>query len=98
MWANLGPKLCQHHIIQIFNMLFLLPYITCYLFDAFLLPQSDKLQEQQDLIAELQCHLSTPGLMGLGLKLRLRPHTAPMGSMQHSQNGGTYRQVSNQQR
>ncbi|XP_045888586.1 kinesin-like protein kif7 [Micropterus dolomieu] len=56
--------------------------------------QSDKLQEQQDLIAELQCHLSTPGLMGLGLKLRLRPHTAPMGSMQHSQNGGTYRQVS----
>ncbi|XP_010739729.1 kinesin-like protein kif7 [Larimichthys crocea] len=56
--------------------------------------QSDKLQEQQDLIAELQCHLSTPGLMGLGLNLRSRPHTAPMGSMQHSQNGGTYRQVS----
>ncbi|KAM3624993.1 uncharacterized protein V6R79_005262 [Siganus canaliculatus] len=56
--------------------------------------QSDKLQEQQDLIAELQCHLSTPGLMSLGLNLRLRPHTAPMGSMQHSQNGGIYRQVS----
>ncbi|XP_041641976.1 kinesin-like protein kif7 [Cheilinus undulatus] len=56
--------------------------------------QSDKLQEQQDLITELQCHLSAPGLMGLGLNLRLRPHTAPMGSMQHSQNGGTYRQVS----
>ncbi|XP_044056585.1 kinesin-like protein kif7 [Siniperca chuatsi] len=56
--------------------------------------QSDKLQEQQDLIAELQCHLSTPGLMGLGLNLRSRPHTAPMGSLQHSQNGGTYRQVS----
>ncbi|XP_041790446.1 kinesin-like protein kif7 isoform X1 [Chelmon rostratus] len=56
--------------------------------------QSDKLKEQQDLIAELQCHLSTPGLMGLGLNLRSRPHTAPMGSMQHSQNGGTYRQAS----
>ncbi|XP_073321170.1 kinesin-like protein kif7 [Pagrus major] len=56
--------------------------------------QSDKLQEQQDLIADMQCHLSTQGLMGLGLNLRSRPHTAPMGSMQHSQNGGTYRQVS----
>ncbi|KAM7014681.1 kinesin-like protein kif7 [Tautogolabrus adspersus] len=56
--------------------------------------QSDKLQEQQDLIAELQCHLPAPGMMGLGLNLRLRPHTAPMGSMQHSQNGGTHRQVS----
>uniref|UniRef100_A0A671UWU1 Kinesin family member 7 n=1 Tax=Sparus aurata TaxID=8175 RepID=A0A671UWU1_SPAAU len=55
--------------------------------------QSDKLQEQQDLIAEMQCHLSTQGLTGLGLNLRSRPHTAPMGSMQHSQNGGTYRQV-----
>ncbi|XP_026176064.1 kinesin-like protein kif7 [Mastacembelus armatus] len=56
--------------------------------------QSDKLQEQQDLIAELQCQLSAPGLMGLALNLRSRPHTAPMGSMQHSQNGGTHRQVS----
>lgn len=56
--------------------------------------QSDKLQEQQDLIAELQCHLSTPGLLGLGLNLRSRPHTAPMGSLQHSHNGGTHRQVS----
>uniref|UniRef100_A0A8C9Y9X9 Kinesin family member 7 n=1 Tax=Sander lucioperca TaxID=283035 RepID=A0A8C9Y9X9_SANLU len=55
--------------------------------------QSDKLQEQQDLIVELQCLLSTPGLMGLGLNLRPRPHTAPMGSMQHCQNGGTYSQV-----
>ncbi|XP_068435791.1 kinesin-like protein kif7 [Clinocottus analis] len=55
--------------------------------------QSDKLQEQQDLIVELQCLLSTPGLMGLGLNLRPRPHTAPMGSMQHSQNGSTYRQL-----
>uniref|UniRef100_A0A7N8X5W5 Kinesin family member 7 n=1 Tax=Mastacembelus armatus TaxID=205130 RepID=A0A7N8X5W5_9TELE len=45
--------------------------------------QSDKLQEQQDLIAELQCQLSAPGLMGLALNLRSRPHTAPMGSMQH---------------
>uniref|UniRef100_A0A4W6C5W4 Kinesin family member 7 n=1 Tax=Lates calcarifer TaxID=8187 RepID=A0A4W6C5W4_LATCA len=59
--------------------------------------QSDKLQEQQDLIAELQCQLSAPGLMGLGLNLRSRPHTAPMGSIHHSQNGGTYRQVTNQQ-
>ncbi|TDH17088.1 hypothetical protein EPR50_G00005140 [Perca flavescens] len=57
--------------------------------------QSDKLQEQQDLIVELQCLLSTPGLMGLGLNLRPRPHTAPMGSMQLCQNGGTYSQVSN---
>uniref|UniRef100_A0A669ECT3 Kinesin family member 7 n=1 Tax=Oreochromis niloticus TaxID=8128 RepID=A0A669ECT3_ORENI len=46
-----------------------------------------QLQEQQDLIADLQCQLSTAGLMGLGLNMRLRPHTAPMGSMQHSQNG-----------
>ncbi|XP_071345526.1 kinesin-like protein kif7 isoform X2 [Trachinotus anak] len=56
--------------------------------------QSDKLQEQQDLIAELQCQLSTQGLIGLGLNLRSRPHTAPMGSMQLSQNGGSHRQVS----
>ncbi|KAF7656442.1 hypothetical protein LDENG_00041100 [Lucifuga dentata] len=56
--------------------------------------QSDKLQEQQDLIAELQCLLSSPGLLGLGLNLRTRPHTAPMGSTQHSQNGGMHRQVS----
>uniref|UniRef100_A0A3Q0R7K9 Kinesin family member 7 n=1 Tax=Amphilophus citrinellus TaxID=61819 RepID=A0A3Q0R7K9_AMPCI len=55
--------------------------------------QSDKLQEQQDLIADLQCQLCTAGLMGLSLNMRLRPHTAPMGSMQHSQNGGTCRQV-----
>uniref|UniRef100_A0A3Q3IDQ1 Kinesin motor domain-containing protein n=1 Tax=Monopterus albus TaxID=43700 RepID=A0A3Q3IDQ1_MONAL len=60
--------------------------------------QSDKLQEQQDQIAELQCQLSTPGLMGMGLNLRLRPHTAPMGSMQHSQNGGTYIQVTTKHR
>nr|XP_057944924.1 kinesin-like protein kif7 isoform X2 [Doryrhamphus excisus] len=56
--------------------------------------QSDKLQEQQDLIAELQCLLSNPGLHGLGLNLCSRPHTAPMGSMQHSVNGGL--QVVNQ--
>ncbi|XP_037308803.2 kinesin-like protein kif7 [Pungitius pungitius] len=56
--------------------------------------QSDKLQEQQDLIVQLQCLLSSPGLIGLGLNLRPRPHTAPMGSLQNSQNGGTYRQVS----
>lgn len=74
--------------------LFALDYLwLSWLFSS----QSDKLQEQQDLIAELQCQLSTQGLMGLGLNLRSRPHTAPMGSMQHGQNGGTYRQVTNQQ-
>ncbi|CAK6954909.1 kinesin-like protein kif7 [Scomber scombrus] len=56
--------------------------------------QSDKLQEQQDLITELQCLLSTPGLPGLGFNSRPRPHTAPMGSMQSSLNGGSHRQVS----
>nr|XP_019954441.1 PREDICTED: kinesin-like protein KIF7 isoform X1 [Paralichthys olivaceus]XP_019954442.1 PREDICTED: kinesin-like protein KIF7 isoform X1 [Paralichthys olivaceus] len=56
--------------------------------------QSDKLQEQQDLIAELQCQLSTPGLVGLGLNLRSRPHTAPIASMHQSQNGVTFRQMS----
>uniref|UniRef100_H2VAX9 Kinesin family member 7 n=1 Tax=Takifugu rubripes TaxID=31033 RepID=H2VAX9_TAKRU len=59
--------------------------------------QSDKLQEQQDLIEELQCHLSAPALLGLGLNLRSRPHTAPMGSLQHGQNGGCSRQVRIQQ-
>lgn len=65
----------------------------------FSLPQSDKLQEQQDLIEELQCHLSAPALLGLGLglNLRSRPHTAPMGSLQHGQNGGCSRQVRIQQ-
>ncbi|XP_034045259.1 kinesin-like protein kif7 isoform X2 [Thalassophryne amazonica] len=53
--------------------------------------QSDKLQEQHDLIAELQSLLSTPGLMGLGLS---RPHTAPISATQHSQNGDTCRQLS----
>uniref|UniRef100_A0A8C6KBL9 Kinesin family member 7 n=1 Tax=Nothobranchius furzeri TaxID=105023 RepID=A0A8C6KBL9_NOTFU len=57
--------------------------------------QSDKLQEQQDQISDLQCQLSALGTMGLGLNMRLRPHTAPMGSMQHGQNGGTCRQVTN---
>ncbi|KAM9764760.1 kinesin-like protein kif7 [Menidia menidia] len=56
--------------------------------------QSDKLQEQQDLIAELQFQLSAPGTMGMSLNLKLRPHTAPMGSLQHAQNGGSHRQVS----
>ncbi|XP_060923979.1 kinesin-like protein kif7 isoform X2 [Limanda limanda] len=57
--------------------------------------QSCKLQEQKDLIAELQCQLSTPGLVGLGLNLRTRPHTAPIASMQQqSQNGVTFRQMS----
>ncbi|XP_017295265.1 kinesin-like protein kif7 [Kryptolebias marmoratus] len=56
--------------------------------------QSDKLQDQQDLITELQCQLSTLGLIDPGFNTRLRPHTAPMGSMLHTQNGTTYRQVS----
>uniref|UniRef100_A0A673YXA5 Kinesin family member 7 n=1 Tax=Salmo trutta TaxID=8032 RepID=A0A673YXA5_SALTR len=42
--------------------------------------QSDKLQEQQDVIVELQCLLSGPGVPGLGLHLTPRPHTAPQGS------------------
>uniref|UniRef100_A0A8C7H5E5 Kinesin family member 7 n=1 Tax=Oncorhynchus kisutch TaxID=8019 RepID=A0A8C7H5E5_ONCKI len=55
--------------------------------------QSDKLQEQQDVIVELQCLLSRPGVPGLGLHLTPRPHTAPQGSMRHSHNGLTNRQV-----
>uniref|UniRef100_A0A8C7CXQ3 Kinesin family member 7 n=1 Tax=Oncorhynchus kisutch TaxID=8019 RepID=A0A8C7CXQ3_ONCKI len=42
--------------------------------------QSDKLQEQQDVIVELQCLLSGPGVPRLGLHLTPRPHTAPQGS------------------
>ncbi|XP_076880969.1 kinesin-like protein kif7 [Brachyhypopomus gauderio] len=43
--------------------------------------QSDKLQEQQDLIAELHGLLAQPG--GLGrLHLKQRPHTAPNNSVQ----------------
>ncbi|XP_035643020.2 kinesin-like protein kif7 isoform X3 [Oncorhynchus keta] len=55
--------------------------------------QSDKLQEQQDVIVELQCLLSRPGVPGLGLHLTPRPHTAPQGSIRHSHNGLTNRQV-----
>ncbi|KAM9825094.1 kinesin-like protein kif7 [Syngnathus typhle] len=51
--------------------------------------QSDKLQEQQDLIAELQCLLASPDVRGLGLNLCSRPHTAPISSVQQSQNGGS---------
>lgn len=58
-----------------------------------LLSQSDKLQEQQDLIEELQYQLSTAGYIGLGLNFRSRPHTAPIGTKQQSQNGGTHRQA-----
>lgn len=54
--------------------------------------QSDKLQEQQDIITELQSLLSSPGLIGLGLKSR--PHTAPLASIKHSQNGIINNQVS----
>ncbi|XP_056134524.1 kinesin-like protein kif7 [Lampris incognitus] len=56
--------------------------------------QSDKLQEQQDLIVELQYLMSTPGLPRLGINLRPRPHTAPLGSTRRTQNGGTNRQAS----
>ncbi|XP_057709737.1 kinesin-like protein kif7 [Corythoichthys intestinalis] len=51
--------------------------------------QSDKLQEQQDLIAELQYLLASPGVRSLGLNLCSRPHTAPISSMQLIQNGGS---------
>uniref|UniRef100_A0A4W5JTX7 Kinesin family member 7 n=1 Tax=Hucho hucho TaxID=62062 RepID=A0A4W5JTX7_9TELE len=56
--------------------------------------QSDKLQEQQDVIVELQCLLSGPGVPGLGLHLTPRPHTAPQSSTHHSHNGLTNRQSS----
>ncbi|XP_061670145.1 kinesin-like protein kif7 [Syngnathoides biaculeatus] len=51
--------------------------------------QSDKLQEQQDLIAELQRLLVSPDMRGLGLHLCQRPHTAPISSMHHGQNGAS---------
>uniref|UniRef100_A0A8C7TLM1 Kinesin family member 7 n=1 Tax=Oncorhynchus mykiss TaxID=8022 RepID=A0A8C7TLM1_ONCMY len=54
--------------------------------------QSDKLQEQQDVIVELQCLLSGPGVPRLGLHLTPRPHTAPQGSTSHTHNGLTNRQ------
>uniref|UniRef100_A0A4W4G963 Kinesin motor domain-containing protein n=1 Tax=Electrophorus electricus TaxID=8005 RepID=A0A4W4G963_ELEEL len=43
--------------------------------------QSDRLQEQQDLIAELHSLLAQPGSMGQ-LHLKRRPHTAPISSVQ----------------
>uniref|UniRef100_A0A6Q2YZW9 Kinesin motor domain-containing protein n=1 Tax=Esox lucius TaxID=8010 RepID=A0A6Q2YZW9_ESOLU len=49
--------------------------------------QSDKLQEQQDMITELQCMLSGPGVLGRGFHLTPRPHTAPLGSTRHAHNG-----------
>ncbi|KAJ0056206.1 hypothetical protein NL108_003505, partial [Boleophthalmus pectinirostris] len=49
--------------------------------------QSDKLQEQQDIIAELQLMLSSSALTGLSLNLKTRPHTAPLASIKHSHNG-----------
>ncbi|CAB1339348.1 unnamed protein product [Coregonus sp. 'balchen'] len=55
--------------------------------------QSDKLQEQQDVIVELQCLLSGPGVLGLGLHLTPRPHTAPLGSTRHAHNGLTNKRV-----
>ncbi|XP_010877912.2 kinesin-like protein kif7 isoform X2 [Esox lucius] len=55
--------------------------------------QSDKLQEQQDMITELQCMLSGPGVLGRGFHLTPRPHTAPLGSTRHAHNGLPSRQV-----
>uniref|UniRef100_A0A8C5B4L0 Kinesin family member 7 n=1 Tax=Gadus morhua TaxID=8049 RepID=A0A8C5B4L0_GADMO len=51
--------------------------------------QSDKLQEQQDLISELQVLVSAPGLLGFSQ----RPHTAPLSATRHSPSGGPQRQV-----
>ncbi|XP_030622220.1 kinesin-like protein kif7 [Chanos chanos] len=45
--------------------------------------QSDKLQEQQDLIVELHSLLAQPGGMGL-LLLKQRPHTAPINPTQQT--------------
>uniref|UniRef100_A0A3B3Z5P8 Kinesin motor domain-containing protein n=1 Tax=Periophthalmus magnuspinnatus TaxID=409849 RepID=A0A3B3Z5P8_9GOBI len=55
--------------------------------------QSDKLQEQQDIITELQLMLSSSALMGLSLNLKTRPHTAPLSSLKHSHNGALNSQV-----
>ncbi|KAK7913049.1 hypothetical protein WMY93_013260 [Mugilogobius chulae] len=49
--------------------------------------QSDKLQEQQDIITDLQLMLSSSSLVGLSLNLKSRPHTAPLASIKHSHNG-----------
>uniref|UniRef100_H3CV76 Kinesin family member 7 n=1 Tax=Tetraodon nigroviridis TaxID=99883 RepID=H3CV76_TETNG len=48
--------------------------------------QSDKLQEQQDLIEELQCHLSTPTLLGLSLSTA-RTEDVPDSTSVGFQNG-----------
>ncbi|XP_057192364.1 kinesin-like protein kif7 [Triplophysa rosa] len=48
--------------------------------------QSDKLQEQQDLIAELHSLLAQPGGGGL-LHLGHRPHTAPINSLLQTSDG-----------
>uniref|UniRef100_W5LQ99 Kinesin family member 7 n=1 Tax=Astyanax mexicanus TaxID=7994 RepID=W5LQ99_ASTMX len=48
--------------------------------------QSDKLQEQQDLITELHSLLAQPGGLGL-LHLKERPHTAPINSVQQAAAG-----------
>ncbi|KAJ8247502.1 hypothetical protein GJAV_G00247130 [Gymnothorax javanicus] len=42
--------------------------------------QSDRLQEQQDLIAELHSLISQPGHVDL-VHFKARPHTAPIGSL-----------------
>ncbi|KAJ7986183.1 hypothetical protein DPEC_G00348140 [Dallia pectoralis] len=55
--------------------------------------QSDKLQEQQDVISQLQSMFCGSGLLGLGFHVSPRPHTAPHGTTQPAHNGLTYRQV-----
>ncbi|XP_055087933.1 kinesin-like protein kif7 [Periophthalmus magnuspinnatus] len=55
--------------------------------------QSDKLQEQQDIITELQLMLSSSALMGFSLNLKTRPHTAPLSSLKHSHNGALNSQI-----
>lgn len=47
--------------------------------------QSDKLQEQQDLIEELHCLLAHPGMRLL--QMTQRPHTAPINSLQQASLG-----------
>lgn len=75
----------------IHNVVFV--YLLCMYLLWLRFVQSDKLQEQQDIIAELQSLQSTPGLMSLGPNLKSRPHTAPLGSVKHTQNGGINSQV-----
>uniref|UniRef100_A0AAV2LNV9 Kinesin motor domain-containing protein n=1 Tax=Knipowitschia caucasica TaxID=637954 RepID=A0AAV2LNV9_KNICA len=55
--------------------------------------QSDKLQEQQDIITELQLMLSSSAAVGFSFNLKSRPHTAPLASMNHPHNGALDSQI-----